>query len=61
MCRTSTKEEKSKENGEIIQNHQIVFISRKTEYRGGPDHNKQVKSLLNLRRRGSKWETSMSA
>jgi hypothetical protein len=51
---------KSRENG--IQNHQIVFICRKTEYRGGPEITmNQIKSLLSPRRRGSKWETSMSA
>jgi hypothetical protein len=62
MCQTSTEEEKSRENGKIIQNHQIVFISRKTEYRGGPEITmNQLKSLLSMRRRGSKWETSMSA
>jgi hypothetical protein len=60
MCRTSIEEEKSRENG--IQNHQIVFICRKTEYRGGPEITmNQIKSLLSPRRRGSKWETSMSA
>jgi hypothetical protein len=44
----------------IIQHHQIVFITRKTEYRGGLEITmNQVKSLLNPR--SSKWETSMSA
>jgi hypothetical protein len=48
--------------GKIIQNHQVVFITRKTEYRGGPKITvNQVKSLLSSRRRSSKWETSMSA
>jgi hypothetical protein len=48
--------------GKIIQNHQIVFISRKTEYRGGLEITmNQVKSLLSPRRRGSKRETTMSA
>jgi DNA/RNA endonuclease YhcR with UshA esterase domain len=62
MCQTSTEEEKSKENGKIIQNHQIEFITKLTEYRGGPEiAMNQVKSLLSLRRRSSKWETSMSA
>jgi hypothetical protein len=37
--------------GIIIQNHQIVFVSRKTEYMGGPKIiMNQVKSLLSLRR-----------
>jgi hypothetical protein len=46
----------------IIQNYQIVFISRKTEYMGGLEITmNQVKSLLSLRRRGSKREKSMSA
>jgi hypothetical protein len=58
----STKEEKSRKNGKIIQNYQIVFISRKTEYRRGPEITmNQVKSLLSPKRRGSKRETSMSA
>jgi hypothetical protein len=48
--------------GKIIQNHQIVFISRETEYRGGLEITmNQVKSMLSPRRRGSKRETSMSA
>jgi hypothetical protein len=38
--------------GKIIQNYQIVFIARKTEYRGGPEITmNQVKSLLSPRRR----------
>jgi hypothetical protein len=46
----------------IIQNWQIVFISRKTKYRGGPKITmNQFKSLLSPRRRGSKRETSMVA
>jgi hypothetical protein len=46
----------------IIQNYQIVFVARKTEYMGGPEITmNQVKSLLIPRRRGSKRETSMSA
>jgi hypothetical protein len=62
MCHTSTKEEKSKENGKIIQNHQIVFITKKTEYKGGPEITmNQVKSSLSPRRRGSNWKTSMPA
>jgi hypothetical protein len=48
--------------GKIIQNHQIVFIARKTEYRGGLEiTTNQVKSLLSPRRRCSKRETSVSA
>ena len=47
--------------GKIIQNHQIVFISRQTEYRGGPEVTmNQVKSLLSPRRRCSKRETGMA-
>jgi hypothetical protein len=58
MCQTSTEAGKSRENGK---NHQIVFITRETEYRGGPKITvNQVKSLLSPRR-SSKWETSMSA
>jgi hypothetical protein len=53
------KRKSPKKIGKIIQNHQIVFITRKTEYRGGPEITmNQVKSLLNTR--SSKWETSMS-
>jgi hypothetical protein len=56
------KRESPKKMEKIIQNHQIVFISRKTQYRGGPEITmNQVKSLLSPRRRGSKWEMSMSA
>jgi hypothetical protein len=48
--------------GIIVQNHQIVFVSRKTDYRGGPKITmNQVKSLLSPRRRSRKRETSMSA
>jgi hypothetical protein len=48
--------------GKVIQNHQIVFITRKTEYRRGPEITmNQVKSLLSSRRRTGEWETSMSA
>jgi hypothetical protein len=61
MCPTSTEAGRSRENGKIIQNHQIVFITRKTEYRGGPKITvNQVKSLLSPRRGSSKWETSVS-
>jgi hypothetical protein len=52
MCQTSTEAGKSRENGKIIQNHQIVFITRETEYRGGPKITvNQVKSLLSPRRK----------
>jgi hypothetical protein len=45
-----------------MQNNQIVFISRETEYRGGPYITMNpVKILLSPRRRGSKRETSMSS
>jgi hypothetical protein len=41
------KRKSLKKMGKIIQNHQIVFITRKTEYRGGPEIKmNQVKSLL---------------
>jgi hypothetical protein len=47
--------------GIIVHNHQIVFISRKAEYRGGLEITiNQVKSPHSPRRRSSKWETSMS-
>ena len=60
--RLQPKREGPEKMGKIIQNHQIVFIARKTEYRGGPKITvNQVKSLLSPRRRSSKWETSMSA
>jgi hypothetical protein len=60
--RLQPKWEGPEKMGKIIQNHQIVFITRKTEYRGGPKIIvNQVKSLLSTRRRSSKWETSMSA
>jgi hypothetical protein len=33
----------------VVQNHKIVFVSRKTEYKGGPWITmNQVKSLLGL-------------
>jgi hypothetical protein len=49
-------------NGKIIQNHQIVFVSRQTEYRGGPEVTmNQVKSLRSPRRRYSKRKTGMAA
>jgi hypothetical protein len=49
-----------KKMGKIIQNHQIVVITRKTEYTGGPEITmNQVKSLLSPR--SSECETSMSA
>jgi hypothetical protein len=60
--RLQPKRESSEKIGKIIQNHQIVFITRETEYRGGPKITvNQVKSMLSPRRRSSKWETSMSA
>ena len=60
--RLQPKREGPEKMEKIIQNHQIVFITRKTEYRGGPKITmNQVKSLLSPRRRSSKWETSMSA
>ena len=60
--RLQAKREGPEKMGKIIQNHQVVFIARKTEYRGGPKITvNQVKSLLSPRRRSSKWETSMSA
>jgi hypothetical protein len=59
--RLQPKREGPEKMGKIIQNHQIVFITRKTEYMGGPKITvNQVKSLLSPRR-SSKWETSMSA
>jgi hypothetical protein len=59
--RLQPKREGLEKMGKIIQNHQIVFITRKTEYRGGPKITvNQVKSPLSPRR-SSKWETSMSA
>jgi hypothetical protein len=62
MCQTSAEAGKSRESGKNIQNHQIVFITRKTEYMGGPKITvNQVKSLLSPRRRSSKWDTGMSA
>jgi hypothetical protein len=56
------KRESPEEMGKIIQNHQIVFIVRKTKYRGCPEITmNQVKSLLSPRRRCGKRETSVSA
>jgi DNA/RNA endonuclease YhcR with UshA esterase domain len=55
------KRESPEKMGKLIQNYQIVFIARKTEYRGAPEITmNQVKSLLSTRRRGSERETSMS-
>jgi hypothetical protein len=55
------KRKSPKKMGKIIQNHQVVSVTRKTEYRGGPEITmNQIKSLLSPRR-SSKWETSMSA
>jgi hypothetical protein len=60
--RLQPKREGPEKMGKIVQNHQIVFITRTTEYRGGPEITmNQVKSLLSPRRRSSKWETNMSA
>jgi hypothetical protein len=59
--RLQPKREGPEKMGKIIQNHQIVFITRKTEYKGGPKITvNQVKSLLSPRG-SSKWETSVSA
>jgi hypothetical protein len=59
--RLQPKWEGPEKMGKIIQNHQIVFITRKTEYRGGPKITvNQVKSLLSPRRGSSKWETGVS-
>jgi hypothetical protein len=56
--RLQPKWEGPEKMGKIIQNHQIVFITRKAEYRGGPKITvNQVKSLLSPRRGSSKWET----
>jgi hypothetical protein len=50
-----------KKMGVTVQNHQIIFVSRKTNYRGGPKITmNQVKSLLSPRRRSGKPETGMS-
>jgi hypothetical protein len=60
--RLQPKRESPEKVGKIIQNHQIVFITKKTEYSGGPKITvNQVKSLLSSRRRSGKWETGMSA
>jgi hypothetical protein len=57
-----SKRKSPKKMEKIIQNHQIVFIIRNTEYRRGPEITmNQVKSLLSPRRRGGEWETSMPA
>jgi hypothetical protein len=57
-----SKRKSPKKMGKAIQNHQIVFITRKTEYRRGPEiRMNQVKSLLSPRRRDGEWETSMPA
>jgi hypothetical protein len=56
-----SKRKSPKKMGIIIQNNQIVLITRKTEYRRGPEITmNQVKSLLSPRRSGE-WETSMPA
>jgi hypothetical protein len=45
------KRKSSEKMGKVIQNHQVVFISRKTEYRGGPEITmNHAKSLLRPRR-----------
>jgi hypothetical protein len=57
--RLQSKRKSPKKMGKVIQNHQIVFITRKTEYRRGPEITmNQVKNLLSPRRSGE-WETSM--
>jgi hypothetical protein len=49
--RLQVKGKSPKEMGKIIQNHQLVFISKKTGYRRGPEITmNQVKSLLSSRR-----------
>jgi hypothetical protein len=46
----------------IIQNHQVVFITRKTEYRRYPEITmNKVKSLLSPRSRSSKRKMRMVA
>jgi hypothetical protein len=55
-----SKRKSPKKMGKVIQNHQIVFITRKTEYRRGPEITmNQIKSLLSPR--SGEWETSMAA
>jgi hypothetical protein len=55
------KRESPEEMWKIVQNHQILFIARKTEYRGGPEITmNKVNSLLSPRRRCER-ETSVSA
>jgi hypothetical protein len=57
-----SKRKSPKKMGKIIQDHQIVFITRKTEYRRGPEITmNQVKSLLSPRRRSGEREASMPA
>jgi hypothetical protein len=57
-----SKRKSPKNMGIIIQNHQIVFVARYAEYRGGPEITMdQIKSLLSARSRNTKWETSMAA
>jgi hypothetical protein len=57
-----SKRKRPKKMRKVIQNHQIVLITRKTEYRRGPEITmNQVKSFLSSRRRGGEWETSMPA
>jgi hypothetical protein len=47
MCQTLARVEMSKESEKIIQNHNVVFLSRKTEYMGGPKITmNQIKGLL---------------
>jgi hypothetical protein len=51
-----------KKMGIIVQNHQIIFVSRETDNRRGPKITmNQVKGLLSPRRRSAKRETCMSA
>jgi hypothetical protein len=60
--RLQPKRKSPKKMGIIIQNHQIVFVSRNAEYRGGPEITMdQIKSLLSARTRNTKWEMSMAA
>jgi hypothetical protein len=57
-----SKRKSPKKMGEVIQNHQLVFITRMTEYRRCPEITmNQVKSLLSPRIRSGEWETSMPA
>jgi hypothetical protein len=60
--RLQSKRESPKKMRKIIQNDQIVFITRKTEYKRGPEITmNQVKSLLSPRIGSGEWETGMPA